>query len=124
MSVRRDQDFFWEGVDRGELLAQKCRGCASLRHPPSPRCPSCGSPEWDAQPLSGRGVIHTWIISKHPSQPDPDPKTVILVDLEEGLRFVSNLIDSENAASGASVVLEFAEVKGRRLPLFRTSAGR
>jgi uncharacterized OB-fold protein len=69
-------------------------------------------------------VIHTWIISKHPSQPDPDPKTVILVDLEEGVRFVSNLIDSENAASGAPVVLEFAEVKGRRLPLFRTAAGR
>ena len=120
MPAKRDQDFFWEGVDRGELLAQKCLGCETLRHPPLPRCSACGSGEWRAVSLSGRGVIHTWIVSRHPSRPDPDPRTVVLVDLEEGLRFVSNLIDAEAAKTGAPVTLEFAEVNGQRLPLFRT----
>jgi uncharacterized OB-fold protein len=122
LAAKREQDFFWEGVDRGEFLAQKCLGCGELRHPPAPACPGCRSAEWAAVPLSGRGRIHTWIVSRHPSQPDPAPKLVILVDLDEGLRFVSNLVDAENVEVGAPVVLEFGEVKGRRLPLFRMLA--
>jgi uncharacterized OB-fold protein len=119
MPAKRDQDFFWEGVDRGELLCQKCLGCGALRHPPLPRCGGCGSGAWEERRLSGRGVIHTWIVSRHPSQPDPTPRVVVLVDLEEGLRFVSNLVDAEAAEAGAPVELEFREVDGRRLPLFR-----
>jgi uncharacterized OB-fold protein len=120
MSARRDQDFFWEGVDLGELLAQECLGCGKLRHPPSPMCATCRSPEWKPRRLSGRGRIRTWLVSHHPSQPDPEPQLVILVDLEEGLRLVSNLVDPENVRIGAPVVLEFCEVKGKRLPIFRS----
>lgn len=120
MYARREQDFFWDGVDRGELLAQKCRACAELRHPPAPRCRHCGSGEWDAVPLSGRGHIHSWIVSRHPTQADIAPRTVVLVDLEEGVRIVSNLIDAGNVGNGAAVALEFGDVDGNRLPLFRT----
>ena len=121
MAAKREQDFFWAGVDRGEFLAQKCLGCSALRHPPSPMCAACGSPKWEPQRLSGRGTIHTWVVSRHPSEPDPEPQLVVLVDLEEGLRFVSNLMDPQNAGLGVPVVLEFGVVKGRRLPLFRTA---
>jgi uncharacterized OB-fold protein len=122
MPVRREEDFFWEGVDRGELLAQVCLDCGTLRHPPSPRCARCRSAAWEARALSGRGSIHTWIVSRHPSQPDPDPRVVVLVDLEEGIRLVSNLVDPENVLTGAAVQVEFGDVDGRRLPLFRTTA--
>jgi uncharacterized OB-fold protein len=125
VQARRDEDFFWEGVDRGEFLVQKCLDCGALRHPPSPTCDHCQSARWTAEPLSGRGAIHSWLISRHPSRPDDAPRTMILVDLEEGLRFVSNLIDGENAEIGAKVALEFGEANGTRLPLFRTvGAGR
>jgi uncharacterized OB-fold protein len=120
--AKRDQDFFWEGVDRDELLAQKCRGCARLRHPPGPRCPHCGSPEWEPHRLSGRGDIHTWLVSRHPTRPDPNPRMMIVVQLEEGLRLVSNLVDAENARTGAPVEVEFGTVGGVKLPLFRTRA--
>jgi uncharacterized OB-fold protein len=121
--AKRDQDFFWEGVDRGELLAQRCLGCATLRHPPAPGCAACGSPDWAPQRLSGRGAIHTWIVSRHPTDPDSAPRWVILVDLAEGLRLVSNLIDVENIALGAPVAVEFGLLDGRRVPLFRTLPG-
>jgi uncharacterized OB-fold protein len=125
VQARRDEDFFWEGVDRGEFLAQKCLDCGALRHPPSPTCDSCQSARWTAEPLSGRGAIYSWLISRHPSRPDDAPRTIILVDLEEGLRFVSNLIDGENAEIGAKVAVEFGDLNGMRLPLFRTvGAGR
>jgi uncharacterized OB-fold protein len=117
---RRDDDFFWEGVDRGELLAQRCEGCGVLRHPPQPTCAGCGSLAWKAEALSGRGRIYSWLVSRHPSRPDDQPRMMIVVDLEEGLRFVSNLVDAENVATGAPVALEFGEVNGQRLPLFRT----
>jgi uncharacterized OB-fold protein len=79
------------------------------------------SSAWEAQALSGHGSIHTWIVSRHPSMPDPEPCIVILVDLEEGLRFVSTLADGKNASIGMRVKLEFADVNGKRLPLFRTT---
>ena len=122
MAAKRDQDFFWAGVDRNELLAQRCKGCSSLRHPPSPRCPSCGSPDWEAERLSGDGEIHTWLVSRHPTQPDAETRMMIVVDLAEGLRLVSNLVDQENASTGAVVKVEFGEVGGVKLPLFRTVA--
>jgi uncharacterized OB-fold protein len=122
MPAKRDQDVFWEGVDRGELVAQRCGDCAALRHPPSPHCARCGSERWTTQALSGRGVIHTWLVSTHPNRHTDDERLVVLVDLEEGVRVVSNLLDPENARSGAPVALEFGEVGGARLPLFRTIA--
>jgi uncharacterized OB-fold protein len=121
MQVKRDQDFFWEGIGRGELLAQQCDACAALRHPPMPRCGACGSPEWHAQPLSGRGTILAFIESVHPSRRDEEPRCVCLVDLDEGLRMVSSVLDPENAANGAKVTFEIAEYDGRLLPMVRTA---
>jgi uncharacterized OB-fold protein len=85
-------------------------------------CPHCGSLDWTPQKLSGRGTIYAWLVCRHPSEPEPTPQLAILVNLEEGLRFVSNLVDSENAKVGAPVAVEFGTVKGKLLPLFRTIA--
>lgn len=120
MIPARDQDFFWDGIDDGQLLAQKCSDCSALRHPPMPRCPKCGSGAWQAQELSGKGRILTFIEAVHPSRRDDEPRCVCLIDLDEGVRMVSNIVDPDNAANGAAVELEIAEVDGRRLPLFRT----
>jgi uncharacterized OB-fold protein len=120
VSVMRDEDVFWEGVDRGELLAQRCAACQTLRHPPSPRCAACGSPDWRAEKLSGRGVILSWIVSRHPNRPELGERVVILVQLEEGVRLVSNLLDGDNAVVGAPVAVEFGGPGDRPLPLFRT----
>jgi uncharacterized OB-fold protein len=119
----RDEDFFWEGVDQGRLLAQKCANCGTLRHPPAPMCSECQSLEWKAQELSGRGTIYSWLISKHPTQPDASPRTVVLVALEEGIRFVSNLAAGEKADIGKPVELYFDTVNGTRLPQFRLASG-
>jgi uncharacterized OB-fold protein len=124
MPAKRDQDVFWEAIDRGELVAQRCQGCEKLRHPPAPTCAGCGSEDWELERLSGRGVIHTWIVSRHPSRPDIAPRLVVLVDLEEGVRMASNLIDAENAAVGAPVTLEIGEMGGDLLPFFRTAASK
>ena len=96
--VMRDQDFFWEGVKQERLLIQQCSDCSELRQPPGPMCPHCLSLKWQPKQLSGLGTVYSWIVSKHPSLPDDNPRIVALIDLEEGVRMLSNLRDIELAA--------------------------
>ncbi|HEX4218257.1 MAG TPA: Zn-ribbon domain-containing OB-fold protein [Acidimicrobiales bacterium] len=120
-TVDRDDEFFWNGVAEGKLLARRCAHCRRLQQPPSPMCPRCGSLEWDVEELSGRGTLHSWIVSHHPSEPDDAPRIVGLVQLEEGIRMVSNLQGIEPAAVTNDMPLEvvFMDVDGVRLPQFR-----
>jgi hypothetical protein len=57
-------------------------------------CGVCQSLEWDTQQASGLGRIHSWIVSHHPTRPD-ESRIVVLVDLEEGVRIVSNIVDAD-----------------------------
>lgn len=117
--------FFWDGVGAGRLLARRCRRCARLQHPPSPMCPRCGSLDWDVQELSGAGVLCSWIVSHHPSEPDDAARIVALVDLDEGVRMASNLIGVAPASieNGMALHVEFVDVDGIRLPQFRPAQG-
>jgi len=117
--------FFWDGVAEGKLLVRRCRACTRLQHPPSPMCPGCGSLDWDAQELSGDGVLCSWIVSRHPSAPDDHARIVALVDLEEGVRMVSNLIDVTPASveNGMALQVAFVDTDGVRIPQFRPAQG-
>jgi uncharacterized OB-fold protein len=84
-------------------------------------CPGCGSLEWSVRPMSGRGKVHSWIVSHHPSEPDDAPRIAVLIDLDEGPRFVSNLIDCEpdGVINDMPVEVVFVDVDSVRLPQFR-----
>jgi uncharacterized OB-fold protein len=124
-TVDHDDEFFWNGVAEGRLLVRRCAACRRLQHPPSPMCPWCGSLEWDVQELSGRGTLHSWIVSRHPSEPDDMARIVALVELDEGVRLVSNLvgIDVEEVQNGMPLEVLFAQVDGVALPQFRPAGG-
>jgi uncharacterized OB-fold protein len=118
-----DDEYFWQGVSEGRLLLARCANCSTLQHPPSPMCPTCGSVQWTTQDASGRGTVHSWIVSRHPTRPDDLPRIVALIELEEGIRLVSNLQDVEidDVRNDMPVEVIFADVDGVRLPLFRPS---
>lgn len=107
-----DNQFFWDGLKEKKLLIQRCTGCGTLRHPPRPMCPRCNALGWDTVTASGRGTVHSFVMPKHPPLPFmPDDYIVALVDLEEGIRLVSNLCDvaPADATIGMPVELFFAE---------------
>ena len=112
--------FFWDGVQRHRLLVQRCTACGALRLPPVPMCGSCHGLEWDALEASGRGTVYSWILSHHPSAPDDTPRIVTLVQLAEGPRVVSNLVDIAIAdvRNDMSVRLCFRTIDGVLLPQF------
>jgi uncharacterized OB-fold protein len=70
--------------------------------------------------LSGRGTVASWIVSRHPTEPDDEPRLVALVDVEEGLRVVSNLVDLDatQARNDMAVVLTIRNYDGVQLPQF------
>jgi uncharacterized OB-fold protein len=124
MSERRaapDDAFFWDAVAEDRLVIQRCADCGTFRHPPAPMCGTCGSLEWDTLEASGRGRITSWIVSLHPNRPDDAPRVVILVQLDEGVRLVSNLVDAPHRGpyDDLRVVVEFRDDRGARTPFFR-----
>ena len=121
--MNQDTSFFWEGAARGELLIQRCASCGALRHPPRPTCPVCRSFEWDTQAASGRGEVYSHVIVHHPVVPLFEaPYVVALIELEEGVRLVSNVIGvpPEDVKIGMPVEVVFEPVDEElTLPLFR-----
>lgn len=121
----RDAQFFWEGCREGKLLIQTCVPCRRLRHPPSPSCPWCHSFEWTTTESCGRGAVYSVTIHHHPplSGVRP-PHLVVLIELEEGTRLVSNIPDAapESVRIGDPVEVYFAPHPADEqvvLPLFR-----
>jgi uncharacterized OB-fold protein len=121
--VTHDGRFFWEGLEQGKLLIQRCGSCGALRHPPGPMCPKCQSLEWETLEASGRGTVYSYVVAHHPPVPPFDyPNLVVLVELEEGTRLVSNLVGAsrEEVEIGMPVICEIVEVEeGFKLPQFR-----
>jgi uncharacterized OB-fold protein/acyl dehydratase len=121
--ISRDTRFFWDGLAAGELRIQKCAGCGSLQHPPVVRCPGCGAYEFGWQVASGRGRVYSHVEPVHPRFAAFDPGYVVgLVELEEGTRLVTNIvdIDPERVVIGLPVELVVRKQNSERpLPLFR-----
>lgn len=118
---------FWEYCREGELRAQRCTACGRLRHPPRPVCPQCGSTAVEWQLLSGRGRVFTYAVSHqaiHPALEGRVPFTTLVVELDEGLRFTSNLVEGSPAIEiGTPVEVVFEPQNDEiTLPRFRVSA--
>ena len=120
-----DNQAFWEACNRGEVVIQHCARCDVLRHPPRPMCPGCRSKELGWKKVSGLGTVYSYTVTHqaiHPSLRGRVPWTVIMVDLDEGVRMISHIVDC-NAGDvhiGMRVQVIFEEVEaGVTLPYFR-----
>lgn len=117
-----DNEHYWQGLRDGNLLIQKCQSCSTLRHPPQPMCESCQSLEWDTVKASGKGTIYTYTVMHYPEIPPFDyPNIIVLVELEEGIRIASQLINAkpDEVEIGKAVEMVITEVQDdMTLPLF------
>lgn len=125
----QDSAHYWQGLRDGKLLIQQCKKCGELRHPPQPMCEHCQSLEWGTVESKGKGTVYTYTVMHYPEIPPFDyPNAIILVDLEEGVRIVSQLLETTADAVhiGMAVEMTIQHVQeGLSLPLFRpVNAGR
>lgn len=125
-AMNQDTAFFWEGLQAGKLLIQRCKGCGALRHPPGPACTECHSLEWDTVQSAGRGKLFSFVVMHQPKHAAFDyPLPIGLVALDEGVRIVAPLTGVANDAlrTGMRVEVVIEPVQGQhRLPLFRPLA--
>jgi len=57
-------------------------------------CPHCNSLDWDTIESSGRGTVYSYVMPQYPQLPNWEyPYIVALIQLDEGVRLVSNLCD-------------------------------
>ena len=121
--VSRDTAFFWQGLEAGELRIQQCTACSKLHHPPMVRCPECGSYELGWIQASGRGTVYSHVEPVHPRFAAFEPPYVVgLVELEEGTRLLTNIVDVDPEAVRVGMPLELVIRRQNSeipLPLFR-----
>ncbi len=78
-----DNKWWFEGLNEGRLLAQRCTDCSTLRFPTGPMCPSCHSLSWTEIDMPTSGTIHSFVITHYPQIPSFDyPLPILLVDLD------------------------------------------
>ena len=118
---------FWDGCNQNELRLQRCRPCDAVYFPPRPFCPRCLSDDVAWETMSGRGVLHTYLINHRPSPAWGGPYAIAVVELEEGPRMMSNIVGIENTPE--NLVLDMPlevtfEVRGdMQVPVFQPAGG-
>jgi uncharacterized OB-fold protein len=121
--VTDDSAVFWQAAAQHRLVAQRCSECGRLRHPPRPMCPQCRSLSIEVVELSGRGSLYSYSVLHHPQHPAFEyPVLAALVDLEEGVRLVSNLtgVEPGDIRIGMPLEVDFeAREGGTAVPVFR-----
>ena len=116
---------FYEWCRRGDLRFQRCSDCQAWRHVPREMCAKCGSDEWKWVKSSGKGTVFTWTVAAramHPAFVDAGPYAPVIIEMDEGVRLVSELIDCEPAdlEVGMRIEVAFAKVSDEvTLPKFR-----
>ena len=118
-----DYEGFWKGVDDHKLMLQKCGACDTWCHLPQPMCPECQSLDRKWEAVSGKGTVYSWVTHRESNHPAfKAPYSVVLVELEEGMRIISNLVDvkPEDIRIGMKVTVTFDKITdGFTLPKFK-----
>jgi len=121
--VTAENEHFWTGGARGELVFLHCAVCEYYIHPPSPRCPLCFRREVAPKVVSGRGTIHSLTVNHQAWFPDlAVPYVIAEVAIEEqsSLRLTTNVIGCPpNAVTIGMPVRVTFEQRGKAwLPMF------
>jgi len=89
--------WFFEACARHELYLQKCSSCGTVRFYPRALCPSCASSKTDYVRASGRGRVYTFTETHQNQAPgfrDELPYVMAYVELDEGPRILTNIINT------------------------------
>jgi uncharacterized OB-fold protein len=89
---------FYAWCAKGELRFQVCESCDTWRHVPREMCAECGSMRWQWKRSSGRGRVFTWTTTNvplHPAFKGATPYAPVVVEMDEGVRIVSELVDTK-----------------------------
>ena len=92
---------FWDALRDGRVELQRCDDCGRWVHYPRSRCPACLSDRLTWTPVDGTGVVYTFTVAEQPTAPpfaDEVPQLLAIVELTEGVRVSTTLVDVDPGA--------------------------
>ena len=93
--VDEESKGFWEACRRHELYIQRCRACGFKRYYPRALCPNCLSDDTEWLHCAGTGSVYTFTGTHQNQAPafrDELPYVMAYVELDEGLRLLTNIV--------------------------------
>lgn len=123
--VTETTEAFWEATRDERLLVQWCASCDEAVFYPREVCPGCLGDDLTWRESAGRATVYAVSVQHRPGNPfmaDRVPYAVALVDLDEGIRMMTNVVDCdpEQVTIGQQVAVSWEPLSdGRNLPVFR-----
>ncbi len=100
---------FWDAARRHELVMPRCKNCDHMFFYPRSECPRCMSSNLDWAQVSGRGRLHSFTLVRQPANPafrEDVPYAYAMVQLAEGPRMISNVVECDVEALEIDMPLE------------------
>lgn len=112
---------YFAALGRGIFEIPRCMACGQHHFYPRVCCPYCGSERLEWVAPSGRATVYSTTIVRRAA----GDYTVCLIDLEEGPRLMSSVVDMppESVRIGLSVVAHVREREGGALLVFVPAEG-
>ncbi len=115
---------YWRALREGRLDFQMCASCGHAWLPARAECPSCLSPSSAWRTADGTAKLISWVVyhvapnSKFAAR---TPYNVAIVELSEGPRLISRVVDAAPDALriDAPLALAISEIEGVAAPLFK-----
>jgi uncharacterized protein len=116
---------FWKATLEGKLLLMKCSDCGGFRLPSRQHCDRCLSAKFEWTPASGRGTVRSFGRMHqvyHPAFAEEVPYTLAIVELEEGPRLPTNIVDLDGREVRVDMPVELTWERHEdvALPKFRS----
>ncbi|HEY5014594.1 MAG TPA: Zn-ribbon domain-containing OB-fold protein [Acidimicrobiia bacterium] len=100
---------FWDAAREGRFMVRHCLECGEHHFYPRPFCPKCWSERVEWVEASGRAVLYTYsvvVTNDLPPFNERVPYVAAVVDLEEGPRVMTNVVDCEFDALRVGMAVE------------------
>ena len=89
---------YFAGLQRREILVQRCDACGHRQWPPRERCFACHSDQLGWQAAAQQGVVYTYMVSHRAFDPwfeDRLPYGLVVADLGDGIRIMAPYADTD-----------------------------
>jgi uncharacterized OB-fold protein len=116
---------FWDATREQRFRLPWCTDCDAAIWYPRTTCPRCAGSAVEWRDDAGGGTVHAASVQHRPGpgrDADDGPYVVVLVDLDAGVRMMSNVVacPPEAVQAGMRVALAWEPLSdGRHLPVFR-----
>ena len=109
-NIDLDSAPWWDGLRNHRVVVQECGVCARRWLPRTPACPYCGAGSPTDQPVSGDGVVYSFVRAHRAmseAMAGEVPYTIATVDLDGGGRVFARV--EGDCSIGSHVTPEFVD---------------